>query len=112
MKQEQLIELAKNCGYWSGQTIEMNDIGLKMFADMVALEITKELMQIFTDPENQPSQYGTVTIEYMEEQIKAEREACAKVCEEIAEEFPFEPHEPDPVLPAYCAEAIRARGDK
>jgi hypothetical protein len=41
-----------------------------------------------------------------------EREACAKVCEEIAEEFPFEPHEPDPVLPAYCAEAIRARGEK
>ena len=42
----------------------------------------------------------------------AEREACAKVCEEIGREFPFEPHEPDPVLPAYCAEAIRARGKK
>jgi hypothetical protein len=44
--------------------------------------------------------------------VLAEREACAKVCEEIAEEFPFEIHEPDPVLPAYCAEAIRARGEK
>ena len=38
----------------------------------------------------------------------AEREACAKVCEGIAEEFAFEPHTPDPV---YCAAAIRARGN-
>ena len=38
----------------------------------------------------------------------AEREACAKVCEGIAEEFAFEPHNPDPV---YCAAAIRARGN-
>jgi hypothetical protein len=38
----------------------------------------------------------------------AEREACAKVCEGIAEEFAFEPHTPDPV---YCAAAIRARSN-
>jgi hypothetical protein len=51
-------------------------------------------------------------LEKFAELVRAdEREACARVCEEIAEEFPFEPHEPDPVLPAYCAEAIRARGE-
>jgi hypothetical protein len=38
MNREQLIELAKNCGYWSGQTIEMNDIGLEQFAKLVAQE--------------------------------------------------------------------------
>jgi hypothetical protein len=35
-------------------------------------------MQIITDPENQPTQYGTVTLEYMEREIAKEREACAK----------------------------------
>ena len=43
------------------------------------------------------------------DEVLAEREACAKVCENIAEEFAFEPHDPDPM---YCAEAIRARGEK
>ena len=38
----------------------------------------------------------------------AEREACAKECEDIAEEFAYEPTQPDPW---YCAEAIRARGE-
>lgn len=41
----------------------------------------ERLMQLFTDPENQPTQYGTVTLEYMEREIAKEREACAKVCE-------------------------------
>jgi endonuclease YncB( thermonuclease family) len=36
MNREQLIELAKNCGYWSGQTIEMNDVGIEQFANLVA----------------------------------------------------------------------------
>lgn len=36
----------------------------------------------------------------------AEREACAKVCDEQAEEPEF------PERAAYCAEAIRARGGK
>ena len=45
------------------------------------LDERKRLMQLFTDPENQPTQYGTVTLEYMEREIAKEREACAKVCE-------------------------------
>lgn len=40
----------------------------------------KALLQLFTDPENQPTQYGTVTVEYMQREIAAEREACAAVC--------------------------------
>lgn len=39
----------------------------------------ESLMQLFTDPENQPTQHGTVTLEYMKREIEAEREACAKV---------------------------------
>jgi hypothetical protein len=41
--------------------------------------------------------------------VDREREACAMVCENIAEEFAYEPHDPDPM---YCAEAIRKRGEK
>jgi hypothetical protein len=40
-------------------------------------------MQLFLDPENQPTQFGTATQEYREQEIKDEREACAKVCEEL-----------------------------
>ena len=86
--------------------------GLKAFAALVAAhereKRTKELMQLFLDPENQPTQFGTATLEHREEEIAAayarghdeggkdfesiflpaaiaaEREACAKVCEEIA----------------------------
>lgn len=37
----------------------------------------KAMMQLFTDPENQPTQHGTVTVDYMQREIAAEREACA-----------------------------------
>lgn len=29
------IEIARECGYWSGQTIEMNDVGLERFEALV-----------------------------------------------------------------------------
>lgn len=47
-------------------------------------EARKFMVRIFTDPENQPSQYGTVTLEYMEREIGAEREACEKVCSAVS----------------------------
>lgn len=43
----------------------------------------ESIKQAITDPENQPSQFGTVTMEYMQREIAAEREACAKVCESL-----------------------------
>jgi hypothetical protein len=36
MTKEDIIKLAKECGNWSGQTIEMNDVGLERFAALVA----------------------------------------------------------------------------
>jgi hypothetical protein len=30
--------MAKQCGYWSGQTIEMNDIGIAKFAELIVRE--------------------------------------------------------------------------
>lgn len=46
--------------------------------------IDRKVLQLFTDPENQPTQYGTVTLEYVQREIAAEREACARVCDERA----------------------------
>jgi hypothetical protein len=67
----------------------------------------KKWMQIFTDPENQPSQFGTVTVEFMQSEIKAEREACAVVAE-----TPISGEQDDITMQAKdrVAAAIRARG--
>lgn len=73
---------------------------LERFAALVAAAEREGMMQLFTDPENQPTQHGTVTVEYMQREIAAEREACAKVCEEI----------PGWYSPQGCANAIRSRG--
>jgi len=35
---ERIIEMAKQCGYWSGQTIEMNDVGISKFAELIVRE--------------------------------------------------------------------------
>ena len=50
------------------------------FAKLVAASEREAIESALTDPENQPSQWGTVAIEHMEQQVAAEREACAKVC--------------------------------
>ena len=36
MNREDIIKLANECGHWSGQTVEMNDVGLERFAALVA----------------------------------------------------------------------------
>jgi len=35
---ERIIEMAKQCGYWSSQTIEMNDVGITKFAELIIRE--------------------------------------------------------------------------
>jgi len=44
---ERIIEMAKQCGDWSGQTIEMNDVGITKFAEL----IVKECCQMMLDME-------------------------------------------------------------
>ena len=36
MTKDDIIKLAKQCGHWSGETIEMNDVGIMDFANLVA----------------------------------------------------------------------------
>lgn len=65
----------------------------------------ESIKQAITDPENQPSQFGTVTMEYMQREIVAEREACAKVCESRQT-----PGTGSVAILNGAADAIRARG--
>ena len=32
---ERIIEMVKQCGDWSGETIEMNDVGITKFAELI-----------------------------------------------------------------------------
>ena len=33
---DDIIKLAKQCGHWSGETIELNDVGIMDFANLIA----------------------------------------------------------------------------
>lgn len=46
MTREDIIRMAKECGNWSGQTIEMNDVGLERFAALVAAAEREACAQI------------------------------------------------------------------
>ena len=35
---ERIIEMAKQCGDWTGQTLEMNDVGIAKFAQLIVKE--------------------------------------------------------------------------
>ena len=56
---------------------------IERFAELVRADERRAMMQLFTDPENQPTQHGTVTVNYMQREIADEREACAKVCDAL-----------------------------
>jgi hypothetical protein len=70
-------------------------------------------MQLFLDPENQPTQFGTATQEYREQEIKDEREACAKVCDELIASDVYRDKDVSmwDVTSMECAAAIRNRGE-
>jgi len=44
---ERIIEMAKQCGDWTGQTLEMNDVGIAKFAELIVREcaLTAGLME-------------------------------------------------------------------
>jgi hypothetical protein len=74
-----LIEMAREAEFNHPRLEEDTDYyKLERFAAIVAENVRKSMMQLLTDPENQPTQYGTVTVEYMQNKIANERNACTK----------------------------------
>jgi len=51
MVNERIIEMAKQCGYWSGQTIEMNDVGISKFAELIVRECIEKSLEEQIDPD-------------------------------------------------------------
>ena len=104
MTREDITRMAREAGFVG---FDGDNGSLRRFAALVADAERKALMQLFTDPENQPTQHGTVTLEYMQQEIAAEREACATVCDGYTQYG-------DPITnwSVDCAAAIRARGEE
>ena len=102
MTQEEIIELAKQVARQPDRIYAPDECEfLYYFAKLIAEKERERYMQLFLDPENQPTQFGTATQEYREQEIKQEREACAKIADEWAVGWPH----PSQVI----AERIRER---
>jgi len=98
MTHDEIIEMARQASF-DESTCLLADFELKAFAKLIEAKVEARYMQLFLDPENQPTQFGTATQEYREREIKDEREACAKLADDI-----------DPVWES-VSDAIRARGE-
>jgi hypothetical protein len=102
---QEIIEMAREAGFvitYIGDPIGTNYAMLEAFAKLVEDKVTARYMQLFLDPENQPTQFGTATQEYREQEIKDEREACAEEAECIEAWYNDS---------RGIAKAIRARGE-
>lgn len=69
----------------------------------------KVWLQLFTDPENQPTQYGTVTVEYMEKFMAAERQM---VVDSLKKQAELAADDYDRRWALEMAAAVAARGQK
>jgi hypothetical protein len=102
MNRDDIIRMAEQCGIPEFENNESQAENILRFATLVA---DAEAKRIHDE--------GMVTIGHMREQILAEREACAKVCESLSLEWEDQPNIAQAELATMmdCALAIRARGD-
>jgi hypothetical protein len=105
-----IIEMAKEAGFDTGLQAfkDGTAIALKL-ADLVRAEVEAEWIEtnkaIAKEIIEQRNQYLDMLAEAVDLSVKAEREACAEVCDRFAEnETGFVAED--------CAAAIRARGEK
>ena len=83
MTKDEIIEAAREAGFNHPRLeADIDYCRLERFAEIIEARASekqhKYLLQLFTDSENQPTQYGTVTVEYMQDAIADERRASAK----------------------------------
>lgn len=93
-----VIEMAREAGLpeaWISDTGVLKWSDLERFAELVRADEREAMMQLFTDPENQPTQHDTVTVQYMLREIAAEREACAALVENMDGCSQYFPHVPE-----------------
>ena len=101
MNREDIIAMAREAG-WSDFAIGVRQEEIERFAALVASAERERIKQA-----NAPEiERINAHIKQLEDAVKAEREACAKVCEGINSAEDYYGERPELV----CAEAIRARG--
>jgi len=86
MTPDDIIEMAKQAGFfvWTDEqkTIEGYGEDLERFAKLVEDKVTARYMQLFLDPENQPTQFGTATQDYRDAE-KAEMLKRLEIAKEV-----------------------------
>lgn len=75
------------------------NVNVTEFENQIRTDQLKSILQAITDPENQPSQFGTVPVKYMEQQILQERKACIDIVIQNV----------SPAMARECEDAINAR---
>ena len=111
MTREDIIRMARECGNWSGQAVEMNDVGLERFAKLVAAAERNKVAQWMIDRSYATGHGDTVEdlLKELDWQVREEeRELCAQMCEQIADA----PSNMVLGVALDCADTIRARGKK
>ncbi len=78
------------------------------FAKLVAAKERERYMQLFLDPENQPTQFGTATQEYREQEIKEVQELLTKLAHIVRTKHLYGP---EMKILLEKEETIRARGE-
>lgn len=86
MTQDEIIEMARQVGI-RGPVIEFHKNELEAFAKLMEDKVTERYMQLFLDPENQPTQFGTATEQYREQEINDETEMCSEIVLEKIKEY-------------------------
>ncbi|MGI9143349.1 MAG: hypothetical protein ACR2IJ_09205 [Fluviibacter sp.] len=104
MTQDEIISLAMESGL-SGIG-ERNMIAIERFATLIAAHEREKQPEHFAKAIAELVECCKVLAEENEAAVLAEREACAKVCEELRDEDGYD------ACNMECAAAIRARGEK
>ncbi len=86
MTKDEIVKMAREVGLCRTQSnfddwIDAGPSGLELedFAKLVAERERKFYMQLFLDPENQPTQFGTAIEQYRKQEVNDETEMCAEV---------------------------------
>jgi hypothetical protein len=121
MTQDEIVEMARQAGMmdtWDGwvsrsvyKASGLQTEDLIAFAKLVAAKAEARYMQLFLDPENQPTQFGTATEQYREQEINDENEMCAEVLTTSADAYDAEGKPAAAALLRMHAAIVRARGE-
>jgi hypothetical protein len=95
MTQDEIIDMAMNSGLPSKEAAQQQLWWLESFAKLIAAKATDEAN----------ARSNTSWTLMCKKMVEDEREACAKVCDDIDVEY-----EGEDVLATWCSRAIRARG--